>query len=135
MKLFQSVQKYLLVLGIDKTQFIDVPQLNVKSVTILVIMILCSVMNCTMFFKPHNLVEYVETFYSNIMILVIIIDFVMLVWKSSILFTFIRNFEAFIKNSELHFEYTDYLEWRYYKIEHYSRAKTFSIKSNIPTIK
>lgn len=94
MELFQSVQKCLVRLGIRTS-------INITFFKILLLFILSSISVWKFFFCEAQLFEeYAGSFYGGVMVVIIIFDFLIFIWKSKQIFEFIRTFENLIETSK-----------------------------------
>lgn len=101
MKLFQAIQNYFAIVGINSPQQKQKFPDNKKALIILMLLIINYLFVCVFLFrKAKNFEEIANTFYNAVTIIVIIIDHVIHIWKSDALFKFIEIFEKFIQKSE-----------------------------------
>lgn len=100
MKLFQNVNKYLMILGIQSPD-LGQERFPAKKFIILFVFTLNLCASCIFIFYEAELYEeYTSTFYSEIAAVVLINDFLVLIFNSKMLFKLIKNVEDFIDTSE-----------------------------------
>lgn len=101
MKLFQSIQKGFAVLGIQSPQLDEKPSFNIKFFIILILIFMHFVFNLKfLLFIAQDFEEFVNIFHALIMGFIIIMNEMLIIWKSKKIFKFISSFESFIEKSE-----------------------------------
>lgn len=102
MKLFITVQKQLALVGIHSPRSNErILFVNAHSMLILLVFIISQITNIAfILYEAQEFEEYTTVINDLMMVSIIVIDFAILIWKTKIVFTFIRRFENFIQKSE-----------------------------------
>lgn len=98
MKLFQSIQKSFVGLGINT---LEVEPVGAKSYMIVFLFVVQLIFNTIFLLNgAKNFEEYASTFYNSEMVIINIVDFSTLIWKTKCLIKFIDDIEEFVEKSE-----------------------------------
>lgn len=101
MKIFQSIQRCLAVLGLKSHDTIQTHSINIESVTSFLVFSMCIISNTVYLVREANsFFEYVESFYVTFAASISFEIFAFFTWKMTELFEFINNMETIIQHSE-----------------------------------
>lgn len=100
MKLFQSMQKFYQVCGINQPQSNDALNIRIVVILIFIFFNFVSIVG-TFFFKSTSFSEYIDTFDILITIVTCSMNIFECLWKRSEVFRFIKRLEEFIEKSNL----------------------------------
>lgn len=101
MKIFQSIEDNLAILGISSYQSIQVQPFNTRNVTTLLVFGLSVISNCVFLFHvADSFMEYTKCVYVVSTLITSFICFAHLVLKMPKLFEFIKNFEQIVEESK-----------------------------------
>lgn len=105
MKHFKLILKHLVSMGIYSSRLHQKSYISIKNLRILFILIINHMFGWMFILNEANIFEeYVSSCYSCIMAYVILTDFAILVWKSNVLYRFIKDFDGFIERREYHLQ-------------------------------
>lgn len=97
MKILQSLQINLGIMGIEANQLTKSHPFNGKNVSTLLILIISSTSaNIYLFYEAESFREYTDAFYSTCTVTVCCINYMLIVWNMRRMFAFITNLENII---------------------------------------
>lgn len=101
MRVFQSIQTYFSILGINSDQSHKKNLFNAKNVIALVILCVCIVINSMyIIFEANTIDEYAKSVFMTTTSIVSILILAANIWRMAYFFKYINGLEQLIKNSK-----------------------------------
>lgn len=101
MKFFQSIQEYFAIMGINSSQSVDVHPFNRSNlITLLIFCMLVITSNKFLLFEAKYFEEYIDSFYLTCTGTLAAINFVVIIWKMTKVFEFIKGLESVVHRSK-----------------------------------